>query len=60
MNVSRKAKPAELKILLKKLFEKDSAKLQNYMNNFKSLHPKIYTKYFKNEMKILNAPNESK
>ncbi len=57
MSLSRKVKPHEMQVLLKKLFEKDSQKLSSYMSHFKSLHPKTYEKFIQKDFEAISSLN---
>ena len=57
ISLSRKVKPHEMQILLRKLFEKDSQKLSSYMTHFKALHPKTYEKYIQKDFEVVNSIN---
>jgi cytochrome c oxidase assembly protein subunit 15 len=53
LNLTKRIRAADVKILLKKLIEKDSAGLDRYLSQYKLLHPKGYEKFIQKEYEQL-------
>lgn len=53
MSLSRKIKPEEIRMLLKRLYVKDSNALEKYMFHYKHLYPKNYERFIKTEYENL-------
>jgi hypothetical protein len=55
LNLTRKTYPHEVRILLKKLMQKDNNALEKYLFHYKHLHPKTYERYIEKEINSLKT-----
>ena len=53
INSSRRVRPNEINLLIKKLMQKDKNQLEKYLFHFKHLHPIEYHKFIQKEYESL-------
>lgn len=53
LHTARKIKPAEIKVLLKRMIDKDRNNAEKYINHYKSLYPIVYERHIKKEFEGL-------